>query len=88
MQRAFRLIGLVLTLLGPAQYCHAQQQIVFDVGNKTQLFIDRLLVGITDLLGMLWLRRRASRPRLIGESPPAESAAAPRPAAQPAEPAL
>jgi dolichol-phosphate mannosyltransferase len=50
---------------------------------------DRLLVGITDLLGMLWLRRRASRPKLIDEGPPAESTApAPRASAQPAEPAL
>ena len=51
---------------------------------------DRLLVGVTDLLGVLWLRRRASRPKLLEEMPPpAESAApAPRASAQPAEPAL
>jgi dolichol-phosphate mannosyltransferase len=50
---------------------------------------DRLLVGITDLLGVLWLRRRASPPRLIEEVPPPESVAlAPRVSAQPAEPAL
>ena len=50
---------------------------------------DRLLVGITDLLGVLWLRRRASRPQLIEEDPPAANAApAPRAAAQPAESAL
>jgi dolichol-phosphate mannosyltransferase len=50
---------------------------------------DRLLVGITDLLGVLWLRRRASRPQLIEEDPPAANAApTPRAAAQPAEPAL
>jgi dolichol-phosphate mannosyltransferase len=51
---------------------------------------DRLLVGITDLLGVLWLGRRASRPKLLEEMPPpAESAApAPRASAQPAEPAL
>jgi dolichol-phosphate mannosyltransferase len=50
---------------------------------------DRLLVGITDLLGVLWLRRRASHPKLIEEVPPPESVApAPRAPAQPAEPAL
>ena len=51
---------------------------------------DRLLVGITDLLGVLWLRRRASRPKLIEDlPPPAQSAApAPRVSVQPAEPAL
>src|SRR6202049_4101972 len=51
---------------------------------------DRLLVGVTDLLGVLWLRRRASRPKLIEDlPPPAQSAApAPRASAQPAEPAL
>ena len=50
---------------------------------------DRLLVGVTDLLGLLWLRRRASRPRLIEEAAPTDSAApAPRLSAQPAEPVL
>jgi dolichol-phosphate mannosyltransferase len=51
---------------------------------------DRLLVGITDLVGVLWLRRRASRPKLIEDlPPPAQSAApAPRVSVQPAEPAL
>src|SRR6185312_2933330 len=36
--------------------------------------LDRLGVGVTDLFGMLWLRRRAARPQLIEESaddPPA-----------------
>jgi dolichol-phosphate mannosyltransferase len=51
--------------------------------------LDRLAVGITDLLGVLWLRRRAARPQPIEE--PAEvrpAMAAPRTAAQPAEPVL
>ena len=33
---------------------------------------DRLGVGITDLLGMLWLRRRYGRPVLVDEAAPAE----------------
>jgi dolichol-phosphate mannosyltransferase len=48
---------------------------------------DRLGVGIVDLLGVLWLGRRAARPRLIEEALPAEKdalpatrAAAPHPA--------
>jgi dolichol-phosphate mannosyltransferase len=51
---------------------------------------DRLLVGITDLLGVLWLRRRASRPKLIEDLPPSAQSVAPAPrvSAQPAEPAL
>ena len=50
---------------------------------------DRLLVGVTDLLGLLWLRRRASRPRLIEEAAPTDNTApAPRLSAQPAEPVL
>jgi dolichol-phosphate mannosyltransferase len=51
--------------------------------------LDRLGVGITDLLGLLWLRRRAARPQLIEE--PAEvrpAVPAPRTATQPAEPVL
>jgi dolichol-phosphate mannosyltransferase len=31
--------------------------------------LDRLGVGIVDLLGVLWLQRRGVRPRLIGEAP-------------------
>jgi len=48
--------------------------------------LDRLGVGITDLLGLLWLRRRAARPQLIEE--PAEdrpAMPAPQTAAQPPE---
>jgi dolichol-phosphate mannosyltransferase len=51
--------------------------------------LDRLGVGITDLLGVLWLRRRAARPQLIEEPPEDRPAvSAPRTAAQPAEPVL
>lgn len=31
--------------------------------------LDRLAVGITDLFGVMWLRRRSSRPQVIDESP-------------------
>src|SRR6266513_4319347 len=49
--------------------------------------LDRLGVGITDLLGVLWLRRRAARPQLIEEPPEDRPAvSAPRTVAQPAEP--
>jgi len=51
--------------------------------------LDRLAVGITDLFGVLWLRRRAARPQLIEE--PIENLPAmptPRTEAQPAEPVL
>ena len=58
-------------------------------GTSNYGVLDRLGVGITDLLGVLWLRRRATRPQPIEE--PAEvrpATAAPRTAAQPAEPVL
>jgi dolichol-phosphate mannosyltransferase len=51
--------------------------------------LDRLWVGITDLVGVMWLRRRASRPVLIEDespSPPADAAA--RSGARQTEPAL
>ena len=52
--------------------------------------LDRLAVGITDLIGVMWLRRRASRPAPIEEEPPRPSAeaAAARSAARQSEPAL
>jgi dolichol-phosphate mannosyltransferase len=51
--------------------------------------LDRLAVGITDLFGVLWLRRRAARPQLIEEPEEHRPAMpAPRTAAQPAEPVL
>lgn len=47
---------------------------------------DRLGVGIVDLLGVLWLRRRAARP-LLAEEPAIETTASkPRTVSQPAEP--
>jgi len=39
---------------------------------------DRLWVGITDLFGVMWLRRRKSLPMLI-ENPPAPAQTASRP---------
>ena len=49
---------------------------------------DRLGVGIVDLLGVMWLRRRAARPLLIEEAPIEERVApsAEARAVQPAEP--
>jgi len=38
---------------------------------------DRLGVGIVDLLGVMWLGRRAARPRLIVEAPPTEETGLP-----------
>jgi dolichol-phosphate mannosyltransferase len=56
-------------------------------GTSNYGVFDRLAVGITDLLGVLWLRRRAARPQLIEEAPEDTVAApAPRSAVQPAEP--
>jgi dolichol-phosphate mannosyltransferase len=50
---------------------------------------DRLGVGITDLLGVLWLRRRGSRPVLVEDgSASIPAAAAERSAARQSEPAL
>jgi dolichol-phosphate mannosyltransferase len=49
---------------------------------------DRLAVGITDLIGVMWLRRRASRPVPVEEPPrPFDEAGAPL-AARQSEPAL
>lgn len=42
--------------------------------------LDRLGVGIVDLFGVLWLRRRASRPRLIENAPGETAASAAMPA--------
>ncbi len=39
--------------------------------------LDRLGVGITDLFGVLWLRRRGSRPILLDDEAPALAAAKP-----------
>jgi hypothetical protein len=41
---------------------------------------DRLGVGIADLAGVFWLRRRLARPLLVEDTaPPAESAQSARP---------
>jgi dolichol-phosphate mannosyltransferase len=52
--------------------------------------LDRLAVGITDLVGVMWLRRRASRPVPIEEEPPRPSAEGPavRSTVRQSEPAL
>jgi dolichol-phosphate mannosyltransferase len=56
-------------------------------GTSNYGVFDRLGVGIVDLLGVLWLARRAARPQLIEQAAPAEEdalpatrAAAPHPA--------
>jgi dolichol-phosphate mannosyltransferase len=41
---------------------------------------DRLGVGIIDLFGVMWLQRRATRPHLLVEPSPDESAAVSSPA--------
>ena len=41
---------------------------------------DRLGVGVVDLCGVIWLQRRAARPRLLVETVPDKKAAAPLPA--------
>ena len=46
---------------------------------------DRLWVGISDLFGVMWLRRRKSVPELLGE-PEIQETAARRPTRVPAEP--
>jgi dolichol-phosphate mannosyltransferase len=52
--------------------------------------LDRLAVGIADLLGVMWLCRRRARPQVIEDAVAEAAAAAPlrHPAASPAEPAL
>ena len=44
---------------------------------------DRLWVGIADLLGMMWLMRRASHPEIVAEEREADAAPPPRRAAVP-----
>ena len=46
-------------------------------GTSNYGVFDRLGVGIVDLLGVMWLGRRAARPRPIEEEPRAEEAALP-----------
>ena len=59
-------------------------------GTSKYGIVDRLGVGITDLLGVMWLLRRGSRPVLIEEhaAATAGSASAERQAARQTEPAL
>ena len=55
-------------------------------GTSNYGVFDRLAVGITDLLGVLWLRRRAARPQLLEEQTEDPVATrAPRTTVQPAE---
>jgi len=49
---------------------------------------DRLWVGIADLFGVMWLRRRKSAPVLVSDEPAAEQPAVPRPHTAPADPVL
>jgi dolichol-phosphate mannosyltransferase len=53
-------------------------------GSSKYGVFDRLWVGIADLFGVMWLRRRKSRPTPIDEAP--LSAAASTRVAEPAEP--
>jgi dolichol-phosphate mannosyltransferase len=46
------------------------------VGTSKYGVFDRLGVGIVDLLGVMWLQRRAARPRLFHEVVPAAAGAA------------
>jgi dolichol-phosphate mannosyltransferase len=38
-------------------------------GRSKYGVLDRLLVGVIDLLGVMWLQQRATRPRLLDEAP-------------------
>jgi dolichol-phosphate mannosyltransferase len=44
-------------------------------GTSKYGLLDRLGAGIVDLLGVLWLQRRAARPQLVDSAPEAASAA-------------
>ena len=63
-------------------------------GTSKYGVLDRLGVGIADLAGVMWLRRRAARPLLVEDAaPPEQSAPSARPADAPsrqntAEPVL
>jgi dolichol-phosphate mannosyltransferase len=58
-------------------------------GTSKYGVFDRLGVGIIDLLGVLWLRRRAARPVLIENEPPSPRVEpADREAERQSEPAL
>ena len=51
-------------------------------GTSKYGVLDRLLVGIADLAGVMWLRRRAARPLLVEDAAPPEQGA---PSARPAD---
>jgi dolichol-phosphate mannosyltransferase len=57
-------------------------------GTSNYGVFDRLGVGITDLVGVIWLRRRSARPVLIEDDLPEKREAAERPAIRRAEPVL
>jgi dolichol-phosphate mannosyltransferase len=57
-------------------------------GTSNYGVLDRLGVGIVDLLGVMWLRRRAARRQLVEESPTGQAIAPSARVAQPAEPVL
>ena len=57
-------------------------------GTSKYGVLDRLGVGIVDLFGMLWLQRRASRPRLVGEAPAETAESEPTGSASSSIPAL
>ena len=54
-------------------------------GTSKYGVLDRLAVGIADLFGVMWLRRRQSRPAMIEERPELETG---RPKKAPADPVL
>lgn len=47
-------------------------------GRSKYGVIDRLLVGVVDLFGVMWLQRRAARPHLLSEAVPHSDATASR----------
>jgi len=55
-------------------------------GTSKYGVLDRLAVGITDLFGVMWLRRRKTHPELVADEGLRERA--PRPAKAPADPVL
>jgi dolichol-phosphate mannosyltransferase len=55
-------------------------------GKSNYGVFDRLWVGIVDLLGVIWLRRRAALPRLIEDAPAGHIAHSSRALRRPAEP--
>jgi dolichol-phosphate mannosyltransferase len=50
------------------------------MGKSKYGIFDRLGVGIIDLLGVMWLQHRITRPRLLDEPAPDADTTAPLPA--------